>query len=407
MPNKQLYMAPSATYTVTNTKTGVVSRTACADFHSLFETYGYVGPRLKISPPPIHAYNFYRDRIVCTRDYLRSYVDGKVIFANGNCMGTTPHSVVFTPPISYANSYARALDKLNDIVRGDLNLSVDFAQASQVHRMLKLQDRAVDYTKLFFKRRFGTLRAMANARLEYMYGIKPLMSSIFGAADESLRRVFTTTKKFRVRGTDPGYKADTVTLNLYYGSESFKAHNVGMKVSTTLGLSMVQHDHDIARFMSMNPLGIAWELVPYSFVVDWFLDIGGYLQNMETYLLYNNDFLGGYRSDLAAFSGSVRNYDKITTYPPGDDKRMGEISGLRFNRSILSQYPIPGKPKFKVDLGSSRLLNGAALLAQFLGAKGVVDPGSAAKAQSARDKEIYRERVNRSRNIHYRNIVRM
>lgn len=407
MPNKQLYMAPVSEYIVTNTKTGTVSRTACADFHSLFETYGYVGPRLKISPPPIHDYNFYRDRVFCTRDYLRTYDDGYVIRANGNCMGTVPHSVIFDPPISYANSYARALDKLNDIVRGSLNLSVDFAEANQVHRMLKVQDRAIDYTKTFFKRRFGTIRAMANARLEYMYGIKPLLGSVFGAADESLRRVFTTTKKFKVRGTDPGYKAKYVIFTLYYGPEAFKADDVNMKVSTTLGLSMIQHDHDITRFASLNPLGIAWELMPYSFVVDWFLNIGGYLQNMETYLLYNNDFLNGYRSDLAAFGGSVRNNDIITSYPPGDDKRLGNFSGLRFNRSRIFQYPMPGKPQFKVNLGSSRLLNGAALLAQFLGSKGVDDVSDPHAAQRERDKRAYRERVNRNRNIHFKNIVRL
>jgi hypothetical protein len=33
----------------------------------------------------------------------------------------------------------------------------------------------------------------------------------------------------------------------------------------------------------VNPLSVAWELVPYSFVVDWFLPVGGFLNSFTSY----------------------------------------------------------------------------------------------------------------------------
>lgn len=35
-----------------------------------------------------------------------------------------------------------------------------------------------------------------------------------------------------------------------------------------------------------NPLSVAWELIPFSFVVDWFLPIGKYLDALDVPLLY-------------------------------------------------------------------------------------------------------------------------
>lgn len=406
--NENLFMAPRDTFTVVDSKRVTTSNATTAAFHSLYATLGYVGPYIQEYPPRIHAFNYYKDRVTCLRQYYRAYGDpqGNTIIGNGNVMAINPSSVTFDPPLNYNGVYARALDKLNEQVRGNLDLSVDFAEYKQVHRMLKLQDKVTDYTKTFFKRKFGLIRAIANARLEYMYGVKPLLSSVFGAADEILRRVYSDTKSFRVRASDTGYKVKKIGIQLYYGPEQFDASNVRIKLSCTLGIRLIQHDHDAARFMSLNPASIAWELMPYSFVVDWFLGVGDYLRNMETYLLYNNDFLSGYRSDLAAFSGSAINADKITSYPPGTDSRSCNVEGLRFNRTVLYQYPTPNKPQLQADLGSSRLLNGAALLAQFLGGQGIADFVDPAEGRRARDKQAYRDRVNNSRNIRFPRIIR-
>lgn len=46
-----------------------------------------------------------------------------------------------------------------------------------------------------------------------------------------------------------------------------------------------------ARFGLINPLEVAWELVPFSFVADWFLPIGDYLSHLDGSFRFNH--LGG------------------------------------------------------------------------------------------------------------------
>lgn len=38
------------------------------------------------------------------------------------------------------------------------------------------------------------------------------------------------------------------------------------------------------QFGVLNPLEVAWELVPYSFVVDWFVGVGDYLSNLSAFV---------------------------------------------------------------------------------------------------------------------------
>jgi hypothetical protein len=333
----------------------------------------------KVRPLPPHAFNTYRDRIRAHETYMRVYNDGRGYdFGNGSAMGLTPHSVEFSPPLDWTNVYNRALDKLNDQVRGDLNLTVDFAEIHQVTRMLNYKEQLLTFSKKFLSgpprgwshRRFGGLgdlsQELANRRLEYMYGVKPLMQSIYGSADELQRLVINKTAKLRVRATDKNYKVNTFRIQCYWGGQNFNAKDVKIKLSTTLGVDVRTDQQDFSRWASLNPIGIAWELMPYSFVIDWFLNVGGYLQNMETYLWNANKFRSGYRTDFAAFEGFGAFSFPIPSGSTGTDQIDANIEGFRLTRQLLTHYPIPYLPRFQANLGSSRLLNGAALLAQLL-----------------------------------------
>jgi hypothetical protein len=126
---------------------------------------------------------------------------------------------------------------------------------------------------------------------------------------------------------------------------------------------------DAARWSSLNPLSIAWELAPLSFVVDYFVDIGDYLRNVETALLYNANFVGGYTSRLMRWECSyggpvsvqdVSNVDQIGSFRTNVKAKVTAIS---FQRSVMTSYPFPYVPKFQAQLGSYRLATLASLLA--------------------------------------------
>lgn len=276
--------------------------------------------------------------------------------------------ILETMPIAYSDIYNRALDKLNAQARGDLDLSVDLAELKQTKRMLSAVDQLETYTRLTANKSprgkaFGSLKYPAHLWLTYTYGIRPLLGTIFGAQKEiqGLLRNEMDHLKVTVSSTE---KSPRVRLYTYSGGYTHAMSTLGsFKRSITIGTSLYNQNYDMTRFTSLNPASVAWELMPYSFVVDWFIDIGGYLRNLETSLLYGNRFSSGYVTDLQVLNCDimdVRDSSGILTI------HTGSAQNTSITRSVLSNYPVPLLPTFKADLGSSRLLSAASLLAGFL-----------------------------------------
>jgi len=123
----------------------------------------------------------------------------------------------------------------------------------------------------------------------------------------------------------------------------------------------------LAGYTSLNPVSIAWELVPYSFVADWFIDVGGYLRSLESACLYGQGFKSGYIVygykdkqdgflDGQGKSGNTLTFGSANAYVYQSYKRRGRVG----------VYPLPVLPHFKADLGWQRLISGASLLKNFL-----------------------------------------
>jgi hypothetical protein len=123
-----------------------------------------------------------------------------------------------------------------------------------------------------------------------------------------------------------------------------------------------------------NPLTVAWELVPFSFVADWFLPIGQALQDLTA------------TSDLVWAGGFInRKYvlDIQTTYAPGSPWYPSGVTGVGpwwtaesgsmkfsqsqfvFSRVGMSGFPGPQFPKFKNPLSPSHATSAIALLSSL------------------------------------------
>jgi hypothetical protein len=165
--------------------------------------------------------------------------------------------------------------------------------------------------------------------------------------------------------------SDTAVRQIVEGGYDIPIDREGQgKQSCTFSVSYYPKEFELARWTSLNPLSIAWELIPYSFVIDWFYDAGTYLRNLESALLYNNVFNGGYVSELYAYDGTERT-QKYFTYKVGIYTRYYTNTARRsrkrnFVRTKLLSYPLPRAPSISTDLSSARLLSAAALLRQLL-----------------------------------------
>lgn len=119
--------------------------------------------------------------------------------------------------------------------------------------------------------------------LEYAYGWKPLMQDIYGimevakAAGKAPLLVHGRGKSTR-RPVSPGTR-------LYNASNAAQTELTGQDCIDRVLCSLwarVDPDYSGTRALNqlglLNPASLAWELVPWSFVVDWVIPIGSVLQ---------------------------------------------------------------------------------------------------------------------------------
>lgn len=366
------------------TRNGVTTSVGSARNVEILKTVGYNGPFLKPNPLlPIHPYSFVWSRANAYVKEIRNWSASDVSVEEGHAMSRTPTQLVFDPPQDYTVLYARALEKLNEKVRGGVDLSVDILQAGQLKRMFNATEKLELFTKIWasktrslrkvYDRAVGEERAIAAAKaissqhLEYIYGIRPLVSSIFGAAEERIRYVNNKLRSVKVRANDLGYQPRRVFLSTVYGAIYRDLTEWNSKLSVSLGITYKDADPDWKNYTSLNPISIAWELLPYSFVVDWIYNIGGYLRAVETSLLYENTFDSGYRTNFIAITAQGDQKFTYTSAPTGFQQWDTFVELKAYERSILTSYPSLDRPILEVDMGSSRMLAAASLLAGFLG----------------------------------------
>lgn len=278
----------------------------------------------------------------------------------------------FFTDVSYPSwLYNSTLSKLNEKTRGSLDLAVDLAQAGQTARMFKASENLNIFINSIGARGWrNIIKGIGSARLVWVYGIKPLLSDVYAAADESLRFTLSEIEHFKVRSTDNITNTKFTLPFQYYGNALGNCRRSG-RYMCEIGLSLRTKEDDPARWTSLNPASIAWELTPYSFVLDWIIDVGSYLRDIETSLLYNNRFVNGYITKVTSFDAtwSCDVSRRVDQWNQSDAYYVNATASFlyrKLDRTLLSSYPAPHLPTFHAELGSSRLLNAAALLGQKL-----------------------------------------
>jgi len=115
---------------------------------------------------------------------------------------------------------------------------------------------------------------MAATLLAYRYGWEPLIKDVYEAAKYLEQQTQTRQMRIRVRGPVQESWLNDPVAGASYSYVTRKIVKRELRVVYTEILTK-------ARSLGLtNPATIAWELIPYSFVIDWFIPIGQYIEEL-------------------------------------------------------------------------------------------------------------------------------
>lgn len=156
-------------------------------------------------------------------------------------------------------------------------------------------------------------RFAASSFLEMQYGWKPLLSDVFTSAERLAYRNQKQDFDVVIRGSAASEAPYTYGVgSSFIGTSypySFRALPVGenrraVRVAYACRYRVVNPALRVASCLGLtNPLLLAWELLPFSFVVDWFAPIGNYFESMSA--LQGLAYRGGVKSTKVTVDRSI------------------------------------------------------------------------------------------------------
>lgn len=196
------------------------------------------------------------------------------------------------------------------MTEGIASLLVSFAERDQTKNMLL---KALNYLRrplqdvLKIGKRMTTTQRVDKVNewwLEGRYGWRPFIHDVIGVVDAQKASV---TDRRTVKTTRPSAKSSvpsaTVTTYGWNGLLSTVTRDISFVGHYSFGQTADFRAGVIANFRKFglyDLVGAGWDLVPYSFVVDWFINIGEVARAMQAYALLDE------RIGWIKYNGSLR-----------------------------------------------------------------------------------------------------
>jgi hypothetical protein len=349
------------------------------------KTHSFRERRVGISKPPKRAYDVDHEY---TMDETRLTDElARFILSDGTPLDRPVMWLTATPTwaaasLLTANDQLKLVGKLREKLQGsDFNMSVFLGEGHQTLKMIG--DTAIKLAKALHHLRRGDLAGTARSLLEgtsrkpikpykqmrpfrptaerasshwleLQYGWLPLLKDVEAGAQAVAHKLSVPaqqTYRMSVRREDvqtrtvTGYKSPITT-------KSSRVHRRSLKVIVS------EHPSALAQLGLLNPELVAWELLPFSFVADWFLPIGSYL---EARAVVSSIVATYVTSDLQTG----------TAFHPEPSAGMtsrvrAEYNSVHFARTISSapKLPLPAFKSLKEAASWQHCANAIALLTQ-------------------------------------------
>jgi hypothetical protein len=191
----------------------------------------------------------------------------------------------------------------------------------------------------------------ASNYLAINYGLLPTMSDL-----QNIVAAFKSRQPYIDRF---GYRTYTAVR-----TSSTSQGNISCDIEQRIKLAIEDEDSDLARFSnSVDENGFAltlenvWDLIPYSFVLDWFIDVGGFLERCDTrmrLMRYNIRYVTMSRKKMTSAK-----YMPNTVFP-----FTGELTMVQYSRWTEDHCPEPPLFSTSNNSVSDHWLEAGALIIQ-------------------------------------------
>jgi hypothetical protein len=203
------------------------------------------------------------------------------------------------------------------------------------------------------------IRSLSMDYLAARYGWRTLLFDIQDIS-QSLANLQVKRKRYSERtGQSISYTKTTVSTVPY-------AHfDVEVTLVDSVNISKrgaVTADIDPPAF-SFNPIISGWELIPFSFVIDWFVNVGKALSALS-FLYFNTTYAAaqGYKIQLRRnLSTQLTNTDKDGQYKSGD---VYQTASCDASMTVRQPTSVSSFPQFTIRLDDFKVLDSLALIYQ-------------------------------------------
>jgi len=202
---------------------------------------------------------------------------------------------------------------------------------------------------------------IAAADLAYAFGVKPLSEDLFSSVEELNLRLGTPINfPFRKTFTT---KASATKPNLNTGLVEFKqcyTGNIRVDVQKSDYVKVqVKLRPDTRTFNFGNPLLWAWELIPYSFVVDWGVGVGAYLEALDQFTSVQSIKGTRTRREQKVIRGNEYCPNYLNVPIKGS---LAKLSVKSHERFLQNSIPLPSLPRWEPSATWTKVRRAVALL---------------------------------------------
>lgn len=337
----------------------------------------------------------------CVRNYLpypyngdwivlrQTYVgDMYGLYGNVETSWTALSSPVLIEAVAVATEAAtsKALSHYNDELGAQsvhlANIIAERAQtldliSSSLKRLLKLvltfSLRKAFYDTIKYMNLKESKR-LADDTLAFMFGVRPLVSDVYGAISAFKKGLPSDT--VLVKGG--GSHIEHATYSRIYPSAGSPAWYyedvVSVRIKVTVRyVSQYTVDNSLAAELQtlglINPAEVLWEKLPWSFVIDWFIPIGSWIQGFTSSVGLN--YKRGTFSVLTIKEFTVnRTYYQSVQTTSFNDNGQEFMSAKAYKMEYVKERQVPAQPpsnkfpSFKNPLSTYHIIEMLALLRQ-------------------------------------------